>query len=261
MEILSILVLQHAGKKHFFASYRANALSFCVILLYIAVVYTSETTDMADSPEKLPLSLLAKFFQPRMLLFVWGGLGTLGLLWISFSAMIPQGKPGVSQEVVQNLLVGEMREFELAFPPRGTPLNDFDGPEGRTNLKDFRGKVILVNFWATWCAPCVEELPSLDRLQAELGGDDFSVVAIAAEGRMQERGPAFFDKLGIAELALYADPRLGLARDMGATTALPLSILYDAKGNEIGRFLGGADWSSPEAIALVKAVIENKQIS
>ena len=139
--------------------------------------------------------------------------------------------------------------------PRGSPDIAFDYEGAAVRLSDFRGKVILVNFWATWCAPCLKELPSLDALQDQLGGRKFEVIAIAADPRGPEVAQEYLDRLNIANLKLYADPRLIFASAIGGANVLPVSILYDAKGNEIGRLVGDADWTSPEAIRLVESAI------
>ena len=206
-------------------------------------------------------TFLKQLLQPRMMLYIWGGIGLLALVWISGSAMIPQGKPAPENREVRNLLTGAMRDFEPAFPPRGATTVMFKGPEGEASLRDFRGKVVLVNVWATWCGPCIEELPSLDRLHQSFDRRDFEVVAIAAEPRVEERARAFFDRLGISALDIYTDETLRFATGLGGTGALPISVLYDQKGNEIGRLLGGADWSSPEAKALIQAVIDGRDVS
>ena len=131
--------------------------------------------------------------------------------------------------------------------------------EKEVTLSDFKGKAVLVNFWATWCGPCVKELPSLDRLQAELGGDDFEVVAIAADASGPEKAKEFLDRNKIRNLALYSDARLRLVSEVSTVGALPLSVLYDRNGKEIGRLLGEADWASPEARRLIESVIKGAQ--
>lgn len=203
---------------------------------------------------------LGKYLQPRFLLMVWAALGALILAFVLVTAMIPKGKPGAGVGA-RHALSGEMNDFAPAFPPRKAPLVAFNTPDGgETSLRDFRGKVVLVNVWATWCAPCLEELPSLDELQARLGGEAFQVVAIAAEPRAEERARRFFDRNGIDHLTLYSDPLLSFATTMGGTNVLPVSVLYDARGNEIGRLVGGADWASPEAEALVRAAIAGRPV-
>jgi thiol-disulfide isomerase/thioredoxin len=113
----------------------------------------------------------------------------------------------------------------------------------------------LVNFWATWCAPCLKELPSLDALEAKLGGRKFEVVAIAADPRGPIAAAEYLDRLEITNLKLYADPRLIFATSIGGANVLPVSILYDAKGREVGRLVGEADWTSPEALRLIQSAI------
>nr|GGH93337.1 hypothetical protein GCM10011355_04940 [Aquisalinus luteolus] len=216
--------------------------------------------EMPESENKQP-SAFSKYLQPRFLLLVWMGLGAVFLAFISISAMIPSDAPRPGTVPVGSHRVGgEMADFTPAFPPRKAPQVAFTGPEGQVSLADFRGQVVLVNLWATWCAPCLEEMPSLNALQKKMGGDDFQVVAIAAEPRAEEKALRFFDEHGIDTLALYSDPLLSFATTMGGSTALPVSVLYDAKGNELGRLVGGADWASDDAVNLINAAIAGREI-
>ena len=198
---------------------------------------------------------------PRLWLMVWGGLGALGLVYVIIAASVqtsPRAEPSALR-LDASLLTGPMAKFDYAFPARGAPQVPFRAGEKDVTLSDFKGKAVLVNFWATWCAPCVKELPSLDKLQAELGGDDFEVVAIAADASGPEKAKEFLDRHGIRNLALYSDARLRLVSEVSTVGALPLSILYDRNGKEIGRLLGEADWASPEARRLIESVIEGAQ--
>ena len=186
--------------------------------------------------------------------------GVVGVLWLVYVIIAASVKPGddappSALTMDRSLLVGEMADFEYAFPPRGAPQVEFLHDGESVSLSDFRGKAVLVNFWATWCAPCLKELPSLDALQSRLGGRKFEVVAIAADPRGPETARAFLDRLKIKHLELYADPRLAMATSIGGADVLPVSILYDASGQEIGRLVGEADWASPEAERLVSSVI------
>lgn len=200
--------------------------------------------------------------QPRFWLLLWGGAGAAFLLYVIISASVsPKPGSGAAEtdasalERDKALLVGEMADFEYAFPPRGAPEIAFLHEGKDVRLADFRGKAVLVNFWATWCAPCLKELPSLDALEGDFGGETFEVVAIAADPRGPEIAQQFLDRLNIERLKLYADPTLRLAMAMGGADVLPVSILYDAQGQEVGRLVGEADWSSPEARALVESAI------
>jgi len=128
---------------------------------------------------------VAAFRQPRFWLLLWGGAGSLALVYFIIAASVqPRGDnqpSALNHDTV--LLTGEMADFVYAFPPRGAPKISFDYEGRQISLADFRGRAVLVNFWATWCAPCLKELPSLDALQEKLGGRKFEVVAIAADPR------------------------------------------------------------------------------
>lgn len=202
--------------------------------------------------------MVKALFSPRLWLIVWGGLGALALLYVIIAASVQTSPKGAPSALNRDsaLLTGEMADFEYAFPPRGAPDVPFLVGDEEITLADFRGKTVLVNFWATWCAPCVKELPSLNSLQAGLGGPDFQVVAIAADARGPEIAQEFLDRHKIDNLTLYTDARLQLISSVSEAAVLPISILYDKKGREIGRLVGEADWSSPEARRLIKSVID-----
>lgn len=196
--------------------------------------------------------------QPRFWLLVWGGLGALLLLYVIIAASVQPGS-GDTPSALNNdraLLRGEMADFEYAFPPRGAPKIAFQHSGEDIALADFRGKTVLVNFWATWCLPCLKELPSLDALEGVLGGDKFEVVAIAADPRGPEAAQAYLDRLKIKNLKLYADPSLRLVSAIGGENILPVSILYDVNGREVGRLVGEADWASAEARRLVRSATQ-----
>ncbi len=202
------------------------------------------------------------FFNPRLWLLIWLGVGAAGLLYVILASSL-SGQGGVkpeksaSTEVFADpaLLIGEVEEFRYAFPPRMATATPFWRGGIEVSLAEFRGKAVLVNFWATWCTPCLKELPSLDRLQADFGGEEFAVVAVAADPLGEEVAQRFFEKLEIRHLELYTDPQLRFAIASGGSSVLPVSILFDAQGREVGRLVGEADWSSPEARALVKHAI------
>lgn len=138
----------------------------------------------------------------------------------------------------------------------GAPLAlDFvDGDGAARSLGEWRGRVVLINLWATWCAPCIEEMPSLDRIAARLGGPGFDVVAIAVDRQGATVVRPFMEKLGLARLQLYLDPTNGVVRALGAP-GLPVSVVLDREGRELGRVLGAAEWDSPAFERLLRAAI------
>jgi thiol-disulfide isomerase/thioredoxin len=147
--------------------------------------------------------------------------------------------------------------FETIEPPVAAPGVAFENRAGeRLTPADFRGKVILLNLWATWCAPCIRELPSLDRLNAKLGGESFEVVALSIDRKGWPVIDAFFARLGIETLAGYLDATMRATAAMGATS-LPTTILIDAQGREIGRMNGPAEWDSETALALIRRTIDD----
>lgn len=122
-------------------------------------------------------------------------------------------------------------------------------------LSDWRGKVVLLNVWATWCGPCREEMPTLDRLQEKLGGERFDVLALSIDrggvGVVQE----FYDEIGLQHLQIRIDPTTRASRDM-KVFGLPTTLLIGPDGKELGRKVGPAEWDAPEAIAFFRNIID-----
>jgi len=145
--------------------------------------------------------------------------------------------------------------FARATKPKPVPELRFNDADGRAHtLADFRGKLVLLNIWATWCEPCREEMPALDRLQAKLGGERFLVVALSVD----QQGPAiarrFYAETGIKALPLYIDPTAKAAFTVDAT-GLPASLLIDRQGREIGRHLGAVKWDDAEVVERLRRAI------
>ena len=148
---------------------------------------------------------------------------------------------------------GEMRNFTVAMPPKPAPDNAyFDAHGKQRRLSEFRGKVVLVNFWATWCPACIAELPSLDRLQARLGGDEFTVLAVAQQSGDASAVGGFLKSRGLTHLGVFMDYSRRLGRAFGQY-AFPTSVLVDRTGRELGRFVGPVEWDSSEAVALIRS--------
>lgn len=151
---------------------------------------------------------------------------------------------------------GSMKKLVFHSEPQDVSQIPFTDPEGKEHsLWDWQGKYALVNFWATWCAPCRHEMPSLDALQYELGGDNFEVVTIATGRNAIPAINRFFEEVGVANLPIYLDPKQQLARNM-AVLGLPITIILDPEGQEIARLRGDADWNSDSAKAIIKALID-----
>ena len=121
-------------------------------------------------------------------------------------------------------------------------------------LAAFEGKTVLLNFWATWCAPCRAEMPALSALQAEFGGDEFEVVTVATGRNPLPAMTRFMNEIEVDNLPLNTDPRQGFARSMGVL-GLPVTVLIDANGQEIARMQGDADWYSDSGRAIIAALI------
>lgn len=150
---------------------------------------------------------------------------------------------------------GDMKKLILHDAPKTRDMAEFMTFEGEPlKMSDFQGKWLVVNFWATWCAPCRKEMPMLSELQTELGGDTFEVLTIATSRNPPPAMKAFFDDIGVTNLPLHRDPKSTLARGLGVL-GLPATLIIDPDGNEVGRMTGDADWSSDSAKAVLRALI------
>ncbi len=157
---------------------------------------------------------------------------------------------------VADLREGDMKKLVFHATPQPVSEQSFFLPdESGHTLDKYAGKYVLLNFWATWCAPCRHEMPMLSELQAEFGGDHFKVATIAT-GRNPIAGMrAFFEEIGVDNLPLYRDPKQKVARDM-AVLGLPITVILDPKGREIARLRGDADWSGDDARAIISALTQ-----
>lgn len=176
-------------------------------------------------------------------------------LLLAALALIPVASTAADISEMEALRSGDMKKLVFASTPASVSDTEFGHLEGTTHkLSEFHGQILLVNFWATWCAPCRKEMPGLEALQASLGGDDFQVITIAT-GRNSPTGMRkFFEEIGVETLPLYIDPKQELARDM-AVLGLPITVIVDRQGREIARLRGDADWNSDSARAILSAVI------
>jgi len=178
------------------------------------------------------------------------------------SAVLPaSAKPSSSNAVLTDddgkpLNRGAMTTFvfkkqamKIDKPPQ------FNGPDGQpVMLSDFKGKVVLLNLWATWCAPCRKEMPHLNELQEKLGGDQFEVVALSVDRGSAQKSKEFLMEVGATALKFYHDPSAKAGFSLMAI-GMPTTLLFDREGREIGRLVGPAEWHSEDAKKLIRAAI------
>jgi thiol-disulfide isomerase/thioredoxin len=153
---------------------------------------------------------------------------------------------------------GDLSALQVMSEPRRPGSFAFERPDGdKATLADFKGRAVLFNLWATWCAPCRAEMPALDRLEASQGGPGFQVVAVNVDTARLEKRAAFLDSIGVKTLTRYADPSGDafetLRRD-GKALGLPVTLVIDKDGCELASVEGGAKWDSADAQALVQAL-------
>ena len=158
----------------------------------------------------------------------------------------------------KDLATGALAAFLIHPEPKPLPDLAFqDGTGKPLTLSDWKGRVVLLNLWATWCAPCRKEMPDLSKLEQELGSDQFEVVAVSVDRKGAEASAAFLKETGVDNLKLYVEPSTKIVNDV-QSAGLPASILVDRQGRELGRILGPAEWASPAAQALIKAALAQK---
>jgi thiol-disulfide isomerase/thioredoxin len=181
----------------------------------------------------------------------------LGFVAILYTVLALGVNTSAMADDLAALREGDMKKLVLHETPINASMQDWqlaDGA-GTGNLGDYAGQYVLLNFWATWCAPCRAEMPTLSALQSEFGGAQFQVVTLAT-GRNTPAGIVkFFDQSGIANLPRHQDPKQSIAREM-AVLGLPITVIIDPDGFEIARLRGDADWHSDSARAIIAALLQ-----
>ena len=182
-------------------------------------------------------------FLPTRRLFMGGALTAVALP-VAAKADIPKG-----------LITGSMSRFKLTRPPKPVPDLEFvDVNEQPLRIADFTGQARLINLWATWCAPCVKEMPSLNRLQEAMPRDRFLVLPISVDGPSKAKVVPFYKERNLLDLHIYYD-NMRKAMSVLGVSVLPTSILVDPAGRELGRLEGDADWDTLEGFALMRAAM------
>lgn len=166
-------------------------------------------------------------------------LGAIGVLLLVATAM------GIWQSLTRSIEPAlRAPSMKMLSKPRPLPPLDIRDATGRpVSFDRFRGKVVLLNLWATWCGPCRAEMPVLDRLQAKFGGPGFEVVALSTDAGGVKAVREFYGSLPVKHLAIYVEGEDNVLTTLGAP-GLPTTLLVDAEGRELGRYLGAADWES-----------------
>jgi len=157
------------------------------------------------------------------------------------------------------LASGELAALHILDDPAPAPNLVFFADGGAPKrLADFKGRTVLVNLWATWCIPCRQEMPALDKLEGDLGSAKFEVVSINIDQRNPEKPRTFLQEVGVKHLAYFYDQSVNVFQDLKAATkveGLPVSVLVGPEGCALGIINGPADWGSPDAAALIKAAL------
>ena len=191
------------------------------------------------------------------------GIAKKTLLALLYCGAMASANPSAAQDysAANDLRMGDMRKLIFASPSEVSqiPFTTEDGTE--MTLADFKGKTIVLNFWATWCAPCRKEMPSLAQLRAELGGETFDVVAVATGPKNEPKKiEKFFKENNVTDLPIYLDPKSKFANDMGIR-GLPITVILNAEGKEIARLRGDAEWASENAMDVLRAVTKADETS
>ena len=155
---------------------------------------------------------------------------------------------------------GDIAALAVHATPRPMPALTFSGGGGPVELSSFKGRIVLLNLWATWCVPCREEMPALDRLEGIAGNENFAVVAVNIDTARLERPKAFLQEIGVKNLAIYADSTaksFTTLQQSGKVVGLPTTFLVGRDGCEIGVIAGPAKWDGADALALLKAAALN----
>lgn len=204
---------------------------------------------------------MARMHQSKLIKISVGIAALLALGGVVFAIVVKT--PDVASVQTPNVLAMVPAFAGRALPPKAgegafdTPF--FSATEEPLTLAGFKGRGLVVNFWATWCIPCVREMPSLDRLAKALEGSGIEVIAISEDRKALEKVPPFLAELGLKNLDLYFDVRGALSRKLGAE-GLPTTILITSEGVNLGRIMGALEWDSPEVEAYLRKALAPSKV-
>ncbi|MEW7007960.1 thiol:disulfide interchange protein TlpA [Lentilitoribacter sp. EG35] len=164
--------------------------------------------------------------------------------------------------IIEASAQGDVAAMLAVDEPRQVPDHQFIAPDGSIKtIGDFKGKVLLVNLWATWCAPCREEMPAISDLQAQKSGEDFDVLTINIDRGGREKPEGFLNEIGVDNLPLYQDASMGIFNNLkkeGIAFGLPVTMLLDEDGFILASMNGPAHWSGDDALNYIDAAIASK---
>jgi len=194
---------------------------------------------------------------------VIGLAGVYGIGGLSRNASDPSCRAATElAKKLTPLIHGEVAALNPASSGLRIPDLTFQDASGATRkLSEWRGKVVLLNLWATWCVPCRREMPALDALQAKLGSPQFDVVAVNIDTRDLDKPKSWLKTAGVSTLNYFSDEKAHVFQELkaiGRAIGMPTSVLIDANGCEIGTMAGPAEWASDDGVALIKAALQGE---
>jgi thiol-disulfide isomerase/thioredoxin len=221
---------------------------------------TSDQPSLSPQPRPVVTHRLVMAVTAVLVGGVIGLAGVYGIGGLSRNASDPSCRAATElAKKLTPLIHGEVAALNPASSGLRIPDLTFQDASGATRkLSEWRGKVVLLNLWATWCVPCRKEMPALDALEHELGGPRFEVVAVNIDTRDPEKPKAWLAETGIKDLAYYADPTAKIFQDLkliGKAFGMPTTLLLDPAGCEIASLAGPAEWASGDALTLLRAAL------
>lgn len=141
---------------------------------------------------------------------------------------------------------------------KSVSFSDLDG--NALELGDFAGKIVVLNFWATWCAPCIREMPGLDNLQAAFNPNDLVVIALSQDRAGRDKIDPFIERTGLQHLIVTVDQKMTVGRTL-KLQGLPTTLVFDSRGRELGRFSGPTEWDSADMVNFFKALVAVEPVS
>src|SRR5665811_2116272 len=222
------------------------------------------TNDMSERPQprpaatrRIPIAIGAVLIGA-----VIGFAGIYGIGGLKRNASVDSACRGAVDlaRKLAPLAHGEVAALTMAAAPLRLPDLAFEDADGKSRkLSDWRGRMVLVNLWATWCVPCRKEMPALESLQTRLGGPDFEVVAINIDTRDPQKPKNFLKDAHLTRLDYFSDQNAKVFQDLkavGRALGMPTSVLVDGQGCEIATISGPAEWGSDDALKLIKAALQ-----